>query len=74
MMSSQDRWFQAFQIEPENRLEREVVWDDQAEVMRDVRAPTRAEKLSIVLVGVFSIGFIVLMVVTVLVAVYISRS
>jgi hypothetical protein len=67
------RWFQQFQIEPDDRKDQDAVWDDQFDRTRIVRAPTRAEKVSIALIGVFSIGFIVLMVVTLLVAVYISR-
>ncbi|MEZ4505810.1 MAG: hypothetical protein R2848_08060 [Thermomicrobiales bacterium] len=49
-----------------------MVWHQTAG-LAVVRKPTRAEKLSIILVGVTAIGFIVLMVVTVIVAVYISR-
>jgi hypothetical protein len=73
MSAFDQEWFQQFQIEPDDRSDADAVWDDQFVGVRPVRIPTRAEKLSIILVGVTAIGFIVLMVVTLLVAVYISR-
>lgn len=72
-MSESSRWFQQFQVEPDERTDLDAVWDDGLNGPRPVRVPTRAEKLSIVLVGVTAIGFIVLMAVTLLVAVYLSR-
>lgn len=73
MDASLGKSFQMFQVESEDGEEGRIVWDDQFTGVRVARAPTRAEKMSIVLVGVFAIGFIVLMVVTLAVAVYISR-
>lgn len=73
MPSGEDHWFQKFQVVLDEELESEVVWDDQFPGPRSVRKPTRAEKLSIVIVGVTAIGFIVIMVATLLVAVYFSR-
>lgn len=72
-MTTESRWFQTFQVESEDRTDANVVWADQFIGRKEVRKPTRAEKLSIIIVGVTAIGFIVLMVVTLLVAVYISR-
>lgn len=74
-MAATDRfWFQEFSIESEDRSDAEIVWDDQFDGPKVARVPTRAEKLSIILVGVTAIGFIVLMVATLAVAVYISRN
>ncbi len=73
MGTNSDYWFQQFQVETDDRPDQDIVWDDQSIGIRPPRKPTRAEKLSIVLVGVTAIGFIVLMVVTILVAIYISR-
>jgi len=67
------RWFAEFQVETADRPESDVVWTDALPTHEPVRKPTRAEKLSILLIGVFAIGFIVLLAVTLIVAVYISR-
>ncbi len=72
-MTTDSYWFQRFPVDSEDRTDAEVVWADQTLGLVVVRKPTRVEKLSIILVGVTAIGFIVLMVVTVIVAVYISR-
>ncbi|MEZ4531153.1 MAG: hypothetical protein R2835_02620 [Thermomicrobiales bacterium] len=72
-MATDSYWFQRFVVESEDRTDTDVVWADQTVGPTATRKPTRAEKLSIILVGVTAIGFIVLMVVTVIVAVYISR-
>ena len=73
-MATADYWFQQFQVDSDDRSDVEVIWDDRFAGPNPVRKPTRAEKLSIILIGVGAIGFIVLMAVTLLVAVYISRS
>jgi hypothetical protein len=73
MPSDGNRVTQQFLVEPEDRSDEDVIWDDQFVGPKPVRKPTRAEKLSIVLVGVTAVGFIVLMVVTIIVAIYISR-
>jgi len=71
---SDSSWYSRFQVEAAGRPESDIVWTDaESESPEPVRKPTRAEKLSIVLVGVFAIGFIALMAVTLIVAVYISR-
>ena len=72
-MSESNHWFQQFPVESEERTDLDAIWDDAFGGSKPMRVPTRAEKLSIMLVGVTAIGFIVLMVVTLLVAVYISR-
>ncbi len=66
-------WFTAFLIESDDRPDRDAVWADAVREYRTVRKPTHAERRSIALVGIFAIGGIVLMVVTLIVAVYISR-
>ena len=66
-------WFTVFQVESEDRSDADVVWSDAVGIPVTVRKPTRAEKLSILLIGVFAIGWIVLMAVTLIVAIYISR-
>lgn len=71
--STGERWFQRFSIEPEERSDFDAIWDDQFEGPEPVRKPTRAEKISIILVGVTAIGMIAVMIVTIVVAVYISR-
>jgi hypothetical protein len=73
MIGSEERWFQQFPVDSDDRSDLDAIWDDQFAGPKPVRTPTRAEKASIILVGVSAIGFIVLMVVTLLVAVYISR-
>jgi hypothetical protein len=73
MSSEGNRNFQQFTVEPEDRTDRDAIWDDQFIGPKAVRLPSRAEKLSILLVGVAAIGFIVLMAVTLIVAIYISR-
>ena len=73
MPSDRTSNLQHFQVESEDRTDAAAIWDDQFTGPRVVRKPTRAEKLSIILVGVSAIGFIVLMAVTLLVAIYISR-
>ena len=73
MLDSNDRRYQYFQVESDDRPDSNVIWDDHFSGTKPVRQPTRAEKLSIILIGVGAIGFIVLMTVTILVAVYISR-
>ena len=73
MPSDGNRATQQFLVEPEDRTDEDVIWDDQFVGPKPVRKPTRAEKLSIVLVGVTAVGFIVLMAVTIIVAIYISR-
>ena len=73
MRSDGDRALQQFIVEPEDRTDKDAIWDDQLFGPKPIRKPTRAEKLSIVLVGVTAIGFIVLMAVTIIVAIYISR-
>lgn len=73
MTSADVRWFQSFQVESDGRSDEEVIWDDASAGVRAPRKPTRAEKISIILIGVAAIGFIVLMAVTLLVAIYISR-
>ncbi len=67
------RWFTKFQVDQTGAPDSEFVWTDAPSVSRFVRTPTRTEKLSILLVGVGAIGFIVLMAVTLIVAVYIAR-
>lgn len=74
MSSEGDRALQHFIVDPEDRTDEDAIWDDQFVGPKPIRKPTRAEKLSIVLVGVTAIGFIVLMAVTIIVAIYISRS
>jgi len=66
-------WFTEFLVESDDRPDTDVVWVDTAGGTRPVRTPTRAEKLSILLIGAFAIGWIVVMAVTLIVAVYISR-
>jgi hypothetical protein len=73
MGTNEQHWFHRFQVESEDRPDDEIIWDDQFVGIRAPRKPTRAEKLSIVLVGVTAIGLIILMIVTLLVAIYISR-
>ena len=73
MAGDEMREFQRFQVESEERTDLDVIWGDQTAGTKAVRKPTRAERLSIILVGVTAIGFIVIMVVTLLAAVYISR-
>lgn len=72
-MSEVDGWFQAFVVESDSRPDVDAVWDDGIVGAPPVRKPTRAEKLSIVLIGVGAIGFIVLMAATLIVAIYLSR-
>ena len=66
-------WFTRFPVESDDRSDSDAVWADAVREARIVREPTYAERRSIALVGVFAIGGIVLMVVTLIVAVYISR-
>ncbi|MCA9860280.1 MAG: hypothetical protein KC438_11185 [Thermomicrobiales bacterium] len=66
-------WFTAFSIEPEDRSDADVVWADEIQPAGAVRKPTRAEKMPILLVGIVSIGSIVIMAVTLIAAVYLSR-
>lgn len=73
MEPDQARWFTTFQIEFENRSDSAIVWTDMVGIDQPVRKPTRAEKLSILLIGVMAIGFIVVLAVTVIVAVYVAR-
>jgi hypothetical protein len=73
MAGEPDRDFQHFQAVSEDRTDNDVIWDDQFIGPKAVRLPTRAEKISIILVGVAAIGFIILMAVTIIVAIYISR-
>ena len=73
MSDNEGRRFQRFQVDSEERTDQDAIWDDQFAGPKPIRKPTRAEKASIILVGVTAIGFIVIMLVTLLVAVYISR-
>lgn len=73
MPPAEERWFQQFPIVLDDTPESAIVWDDQFVGPKSVRKPTRAEKLSIVIVGVTAIGFIVIMAATLVIAVYFSR-
>lgn len=66
-------WFTEFRVDAADRPESDIVWTDALPAHEPVRKPTRAERLSVLLIGVFAIGFIVLMAITLIVAVYISR-
>jgi hypothetical protein len=66
-------WFTRFLVECDERSDSEIVWSDSIGISVPVRKATLAEKFSILLVGAFAIGWIVVMVVTLVVAVYISR-
>lgn len=68
-----DGWFTEFRVDAADRPESDIVWTDALPAHEPVRKPTRAERLSVLLIGVFAIGFIVLMAITLIVAVYISR-
>jgi preprotein translocase subunit Sss1 len=69
----EQRWYQHFQVESDDRPDGEAFWADQRLMVKPTRKPTREEKLSIILVGVIGIGSIVLMMVVLVIAVYISR-
>lgn len=74
MVIEDDRhWFLTFSVESNDRPESDIVWTDAVGIPVIVRTPTRTEKLSILLIGAAAIGFIVVLVVTLIVAVYISR-
>lgn len=74
MVIEDDRyWFLTFSVESNERPESDIVWTDTVEIPVIARTPTRTEKLSILLIGAAAIGFIVVLVVTLIVAVYISR-
>jgi hypothetical protein len=62
-----------FLVESDDQPESDVIWSDAVGIARPVRQPTLAEKRSILLVGLAAIGWIVLMAVILIVAVYISR-
>jgi hypothetical protein len=74
MAGDPDRfWFTRFQVQSDERADSQIVWSDLVGIPAVAREPTLAEKISILLVGLFAVGWIVLMVVTLIVAVYISR-
>jgi hypothetical protein len=63
-------------VESDDRPDSDVIWADGSDVVRMatiVRKPTRLERTSILLVGAIALGSIVVMVVSLIVAVYISR-
>ena len=69
-------WFTIFAVENDNRPDSEVIWADGSNIDRTpskTRKPTRMEKGSILLVGAIALGSIVVMVIALIVAVYISR-
>ena len=72
-MSESRSWFTTFQIEPDDRPDSAIVWTDEVGNPESVRKPTRAEKLSILLIGIMGIGFIVMLAATVIIAAYIAR-
>ena len=69
-------WFTTFVVESDDWQDSDVIWADGSEAVRMatiVRKPTRMERSSILLIGVIAFGSIVVMVVSLIVAVYISR-
>lgn len=66
-------WFTQFLVEADGRPDSEVVWGDSIVTPAIVRAPTTAERYSILAIGGVAIGGIVLMVVALIAGVYISR-
>ena len=72
-MVTERPWFTEFPVECDDRSDSEIIWVDGGDPVKRVRKPTRTEKLSILLIGAFAIGWIVVMAVTLIVAVYISR-
>jgi hypothetical protein len=69
-------WFTEFVVELDDRPISQIIWADGADFERTpvpVRKPTGKERASILLVGAIALGSIVVMVVTLIVAVYISR-
>lgn len=69
-------WFTKFTVECDDWPDSDVIWADGSAIDRAptrVRKPTRMEKTSILLVGAIALGSIVVMVVTLIVAVYFSR-
>jgi len=69
-------WFTTFVVESDDWTDSDVIWADGSEAVRMatiVRKPTRMERSSILLIGVIAFGSIVVMVVSLIVAVYISR-
>ncbi len=73
---AQRPWFTTFLVGNDGFPDSEVIWADASEndlARTAVRRPTRTEKASILLVGAIALGSIVLMVVALIVAVYVSR-
>lgn len=66
-------WFTSFQVESDDRADKDVIWIDSAELPKSARSATNAEKRSILLIGIVSIGWIVIMVIVLLVAIYLTR-
>ncbi len=69
-------WFTMFVVESDDQPDSEAIWADESEAVRMakiVRKPTRMERTSILLIGGIAFGSIVVMVVSLIVAVYISR-
>lgn len=67
-------WFTTFQVDTDDRPDSDVVWAEQAETPKaPMRKPTGKERASILAVGFAAIGGIVVMVIALVVAVYISR-
>jgi hypothetical protein len=69
-------WFTAFVVESDDRPDSEAIWADGSTAVRistKVRKPTRVERASILLIGAIAFGSIVVMVVSLVVAVYITR-
>lgn len=57
----------------DGRPDSDIVWTDAVGIPEIIRKPTRAEKWSILLIGIMAIGFIVILAITVIVAAYIAR-
>lgn len=73
-MSGVERpWFTRFMIEPDEPDDRRTVWADAGPPIRRVRKPTRAEKWSILIIGIVAFAILIGMVVTLLTAIYLSR-
>lgn len=69
-------WFTAFAVELDDRPTSQIIWADGSEVDGTpvtIRQPTSMERASILLIGGIALGAIVIMVVSLIVAVYISR-
>jgi len=71
---SDSSWYSRFQVEAAGRPESDIVWTDAEIRISGTGSQTDARRKTLDrIVGVFAIGFIALMAVTLIVAVYISR-